>query len=114
MGKRSEGVGRVVIGGGIIAAILLLISKGPGPGLGLSGGKKGSPAKGWPPPKPVSISVTSEGIFLDGKQVLAAEAVEAAQKPGLAEVRVTGDATFGVYEELLEKLRQAKVAVKTF
>lgn len=111
MGKRTDGAGKVLIGGGIIAAVLLLLGlKKPGfaGGGSGSGGYYGSLG----PRVPVKLRLTASGLLLDGNPVTEELAVAAARQSGLAELVVTGDANFGDRERLLESLRQAKVAVK--
>lgn len=110
MGKRMDGAGKVLVGGGIIAAVLLFLSKGSGPGLGLTGGNSGYYGGGGPKP-PVKIHFTKDGIFVDGREHTPDAAAAKAYEVKAAILSTTGDATFGDVEAMEKKLLAAGVAV---
>jgi len=95
-------------------------------GLGLGGGKgdskgddrsqtqklAGGDAGAGPAAKPpCKLRLDGTGVLVDGKVTTVAGAVDSCKKAGGAEMTVTGDASFGIRQELRDELRAADVPV---
>lgn len=114
----------------LLLAWLFRSCPGLGPGLGLGTGKD-DPGTHDKPPATTSgdartappgdagaekaracmLELTSDGLFVDGKDAPIAEAVRICRMAGKAHLQVTGGARVGTYEELKAALEEAGVTL---
>jgi hypothetical protein len=102
MADRNKTITRAALAGGAGLALWLLLR----PGSGWGGGRAHTLAAR----RHCRFRLTSAGLTIDGRATTTAEAADAC-RGGSAELRVTGDASFGELERLRAALRDAGVQV---